>query len=1057
MDDINALTGTVSRRDATDKAANEKNEAGVLAFTNGDTETAATLLEEALALAPHSAAHRRTLALIYHDLERYLDEAKLYVEIATITKSPEDFERAAEVFQDLGEDEAAMDCYEKASSSDPKNDRWLALRAETHYKLGEKDLALQCFRQAFDRLNAQRVDNKSSTVERAQHINDLDTRFYKTATQLATLAAELNEHKLSNDTWKKAYEKLMSDWELPAMVTGRLGTNSTQRPSGIPDTFLPIITAYTSILLRNEDWETAITLLEKAQLRVSVSDFPVPLMIASHVAKIRMGKFREIRGAFVQLLHKRNNVKDAKYSFFLLSDALLSCGEVEEALNVLLHVKAESNLEDTWMRLARCYDRKAGGGELCLDYWRQCFEASPANPEFALGLQNACRKYHRAEEGLEVARRHQEAAASTRVGGAVASSSFGTNSGSSSYAGLGAHHASASDGSFMGATLSVPNSSGLTHTGMLGVTSGIASESGSTKVSYAAEEHELELAFGHADLLWLNRRNAEHIAALTKIFQRTDIIFFRNRNRKRTAKNAENEPKDRANPTRKRGPRSRNSVLDSGFSSGISAIRTNESRNREAINDQMQMEEDFTMDYDEDEDDEEEHFRAVEAPVESEYVSAEGTKKRKRGRKPKNVPPVDMDATPDPLADAEHVTYAKNGTWEAVINKARLKEMKERKNLWEIVGLPTFIAHLSHFCRSLLFVCAQDGVVGAGGHYFWDEHNDLVHIRHNPFDYDHEARVHAMMTGQMDLSHPSVDGEPSVGPVTIKHEFDSDEYGTLNYASYYKNAPATHHYRYVDMWKVVDTVYQLVSGEYAFWDETIDYQVRLELRFIIAQVAYAFKAYQKAAELTRQVCHLTPDNPVVWHFYFKCVNQTREFYLSKGWTRRLVEKHPDIVPLQLLSGHLSLISRSYRFAIDSYLLAYNLNETSPATLLSLGVAFLGRALSRTCPDRNQALMRAFAFFYKYYVQNKYAQGSGSLHETYYNLARAFHHVSLYQYAIPLYKKVLGASARDGLFKDCTGREFMTLKREAAYNLAHIYRASGSLHLARELYADYLTF
>ena len=258
------------------------------------------------------------------------------------------------------------------------------------------------------------------------------------------------------------------------------------------------------------------------------------------------------------------------------------------------------------------------------------------------------------------------------------------------------------------------------------------------------------------------------------------------------------------------------------------------------------------------------------------------------------------------------------------------------------------------------------------------------------------------------------------------------------------------------MWKVVNTVYELIYRENAYWnDDVVDPRSRSELRFIVARVAYTFRAYQQAAELSRQLCFMHPENGPVWHFYFKAVNQTRDFYMSKGWTRRLVAKHPDNVYLQLLTGHLSLMSRSYQFAIGSYLEAFSRDETSPATLLSIGIAFLGRALSRTCPDRNQALIRAFTFFYKYYIQNTYG-GVGSTHEAVYNLARAFHHVSLYQYAIPLYKKVLAHSISDRLYIDCTNQH-LTLKREAAYNLVHIYRASGAIHLARELLADYLTF
>lgn len=259
------------------------------------------------------------------------------------------------------------------------------------------------------------------------------------------------------------------------------------------------------------------------------------------------------------------------------------------------------------------------------------------------------------------------------------------------------------------------------------------------------------------------------------------------------------------------------------------------------------------------------------------------------------------------------------------------------------------------------------------------------------------------------------------------------------------------------MWRVVNTVYELVSEEMAFWEDDGDVsnQRRSELRFMVAQVAYSFRSYRRAAEMTRQLCSMHPENGLIWHFYFKAVNQTREFYMSKGWTRRLLREHTDNVFLYLLSGHLALVSRSYAFAINFYLEAYDMGEQSPVTLLSIGIAFLSRALSRVCPDRNQAMIRAFSFFHKYFIHSAYG-GVGSMHEACFNLGRAFHHVSLYQYAIPLYKKVLSHTVADRLYVDSSNQR-LTLKREAAYNLAHIYRASGAVHLARELLIDYLTF
>lgn len=714
MEDINRVTGSQSRRDASDTAAKEKNDEGVASFTAGESEKAARLLEEAIALSPQSVAYRKTLATIYGDMGKQFEEATMYMQIGELSKSADDFEQAAELFLQLNEEESALECYRKASLSDPKNDKWHVARADLLRKRGENTEALQALRVAFDRLNAQRADNKASTIERAQNINEVDMRFYQIATQLATLLNAAGEVKASNDIWQKAYSRLILDWDEPTRVTA---STTVPRPCNIASIFLPIIASYTYILLASEEWDTAIHLLDKAQLRVAVSDFPVHLTIASYVSKIRIGQFKMVKAPFRQLLTKRN-VKNSKSAFFALSDALIAVGEVEEALSVLLHVQSEYDVEDTWMRLARCYELKDGSGEKALEHWRRCFEASPANPEFALGLQNACRKYHRATEGLEVADLHKQAIAAL---GPQSSGSPSKPSASQQNARIGAK----------GSVMDAPNGSALTHPELMNMADFSALDA-SKKASYASEEHQLELSFGHADLLWLNRRHLEHIAVLTPILQRNDILFYRSRTRHGTV-SRDVAPIENANVPRKRRL---HKVPVDGYSSGIAAVKITKNNNGDEAEEQVPAEVEYTLEFDEEDD--EDTNRNGDASG-SEFVSASGTKKRKRGRKQKTATPQEEMVEPDPLADAEHVAVAASGMWEAVVNKARLQEMRERKNLWEVVGLNTFATHLTHFCRSLLVECAHDGVVGAGGHYFWDDEQKLVHVHHKPLLLDHSA------------------------------------------------------------------------------------------------------------------------------------------------------------------------------------------------------------------------------------------------------------------------------------------------------------------------------
>jgi len=66
------------------------------------------------------------------------------------------------------------------------------------------------------------------------------------------------------------------------------------------------------------------------------------------------------------------------------------------------------------------------------------------------------------------------------------------------------------------------------------------------------------------------------------------------------------------------------------------------------------------------------------------------------------------------------------------------------------------------------------------------------------------------------------------------------------------------------------------------------------------------------------------------------------------------------------------------------------------------------------------------------------------------LLRAFHQLGLAHLAVPYYEKALTLPAP----KDYAAREHFDLKKEAAYNLSLIYKASGAPHLALQITRQY---
>jgi len=79
---------------------------------------------------------------------------------------------------------------------------------------------------------------------------------------------------------------------------------------------------------------------------------------------------------------------------------------------------------------------------------------------------------------------------------------------------------------------------------------------------------------------------------------------------------------------------------------------------------------------------------------------------------------------------------------------------------------------------------------------------------------------------------------------------------------------------------------------------------------------------------------------------------------------------------------------------------------------------------------------------------EYAHPYANNAEVTFNLAKIFHHVSLFHIAVPLYEQVLKLEDIEDPHR---------IKLEAAHNLAHIYNTTGSPDLAHEVLTKYIVF
>ncbi|CAA20753.1 transcription factor TFIIIC complex subunit Sfc4 [Schizosaccharomyces pombe] len=164
--------------------------------------------------------------------------------------------------------------------------------------------------------------------------------------------------------------------------------------------------------------------------------------------------------------------------------------------------------------------------------------------------------------------------------------------------------------------------------------------------------------------------------------------------------------------------------------------------------------------------------------------------------------------------------------------------------------------------------------------------------------------------------------------------------------------------------------------------------------------------------------------------------------------------------LVLLYGHIMARNRSWIPAINYYSRAFAINPDCPITNLSLGLAYLHRAMQRLSDNRHYQILQGFTFLYRYY-DLRVNEGLGEKQEALYNLGKAYHFIGLEHYAVKYYEAVLGLSPMSQGDKMTSSESTVSTTYdfgfEAAYNLRLIYICSGNIKLAFQISSKYLIF
>ncbi|XP_037968846.2 general transcription factor 3C polypeptide 3 [Plutella xylostella] len=213
-----------------------------------------------------------------------------------------------------------------------------------------------------------------------------------------------------------------------------------------------------------------------------------------------------------------------------------------------------------------------------------------------------------------------------------------------------------------------------------------------------------------------------------------------------------------------------------------------------------------------------------------------------------------------------------------------------------------------------------------------------------------------------------------------------------------------------------------------------------EIEFLCFQACLLNQDYSNALILVKDFAQKYA-NIVCWNM-LNLISNLSDDHIQSKYLTRLFNKKPHIIK-NLLIGYTYLTSGRYLMAMK-YFLEYNEHRKDALSALTVAVTFLNMVSVRTIDKHHNLVLQAMAYLLKYQQLRKCDQ------ETFYNLGRAFHMLSLNNLAIEYYEKVLACEPLPA----CKQHGVMNLTREAAYNLCVLYK-DHSPKVAQSIMLKYL--
>mmetsp|Transcript_16956 Transcript_16956/g.35181 ORF Transcript_16956/g.35181 Transcript_16956/m.35181 type:complete len:245 (+) Transcript_16956:2194-2928(+) len=239
------------------------------------------------------------------------------------------------------------------------------------------------------------------------------------------------------------------------------------------------------------------------------------------------------------------------------------------------------------------------------------------------------------------------------------------------------------------------------------------------------------------------------------------------------------------------------------------------------------------------------------------------------------------------------------------------------------------------------------------------------------------------------------------------------------------------------------------------WKEEASRKKAWEVYTQSTLIAKSLRRFQDCLCLAPSLSWITDDLLLIlWKFVEAGMIGLESRRRIRRFMEKLAEEHPGPA-LRIARSNIELAMASQWKRSPWLIQALVDNADHPFICLIAGIELLLRALTKFSKARQRLIIRAFTCFSKYRcarIADASAQPSLAIleMETRFNIACVFEQIGLPHLAIPIYSDLLSRTNYSGPVE-------FDLRREAAFNLAHIYRRSGNLEAAIFLLHRHITF